>query len=245
MDTITPNRPPFVWSYSALNNFETCAKKFYHTSIAKDFKEEKGEALLWGDKVHVAMANAVSHSSPLPPDMKQWEHWIKWAREPFDPVTTIMKAEERMALTVRMQPCDFFDKQKTVWFRTVADVLKVSGEYARVIDWKTGKSKTYLDHETNTWKTDSDQLFLAAAAIFIHYPMVKYIKMDHVWLQENFSTSDAISRDDMEQVWQRMLPRITKMRHAHYTGVYEPNPSGLCKRHCPVTSCKHHGVGNL
>jgi len=241
MDTITPNRPPFAWSYSALNNFETCAKKFYHVNVAKDVKEEKGEALKWGDQAHAAMANALSHHSPLPDDMKKWQKWVEFARQPK---CDWMKVEERMGMTEKMQPCEFFDKRHHVWFRTVADVLKVSNEVARVIDWKTGKSKTYLDQSTNTWQTDSEQLDLAAAVVFAHYPSVDTIRLDYVWLAEDFSTTNVIARQDLPQMWQRMLPRLNKLKQAHATGVYQPSPSGLCIKHCPVRSCQYHGIGN-
>jgi len=243
MDTITPsNRPPFAWSYSALSNFEKCAKKFYHISIAKDFKETKGEALMWGDTVHAAMAKAVMHHSPLPAEMKKWEHWVKWVREPSDNV--VIKVEERLGMTETMQPCEFFDKQQFVWFRTVADVLKINNEVARVVDWKTGKSDVYLDQSTNTWQANSEQLDLAAAVVFAHYPNVELIKLDFVWLAEDFSTTAYLPRDGLPKMWQRLLPRLDKMKRAHATGVYEPTPSGLCIKHCSVKTCQYHGVGS-
>jgi hypothetical protein len=176
--------------------------------------------------------------------MAKWEPWVKFAKEPFDPQTAIRKVEMKLAITANLQPCDYFGDNQ-VWFRAVADVLKISGSYARVIDWKTGKSDTYLDPETNTWKTNSEQLNLTAAAVMAHYPVVQYVKMDFVWLKEDFWTSDLITRPALPKLWQRLLPRVEKMKLAHATGVYEPKPSGLCKRHCPVKSCQYHGKGSF
>src|SRR5215471_18142865 len=86
MAHLTIDRPrPFAWSYSALNNFETCPKKFYEVQVAKNVKEPKGEALNWGDAVHAAMAKAVIHRSPLPPEMSKWQKWVDWARQHYDP----------------------------------------------------------------------------------------------------------------------------------------------------------------
>jgi len=242
MDTI---QRPFYWSFSALNNFETCAKKFYHTSIAKDFVEPESEHRKWGYAVHDAFAKAVNHGSVLPPEMSKWVPWVKFAKEPFDPASALMQVEVKLAITEDMQPCEYFDKRVPVWFRAVADVLKISGPYARIIDWKTGNSDTYLDPETNTWKTSSDQLHLTAAALMVHYPVVQHVKLDFVWLKEDFWTSDVISRSDLPSLWQRLMPRVDKMKLANATGVYEPKPSGLCKRHCPVKSCQFHGKGSF
>ena len=138
MDSIQTTPRQFYWSYSALNNFETCPKKFYHTSIAKDFVEPESEHRKWGYAVHEAFAKAVDHSPKLPPEMAKWEPWVKFAKEPFDPLTTMRKAEMKLAITADLNPCEYFDKRVPVWFRAVADVLKISGPYARIIDWKTG-----------------------------------------------------------------------------------------------------------
>jgi hypothetical protein len=242
MDTL---QRPFFWSFSALDGFETCPKKFYHTRIAKDFVEPESEHQRWGKQVHAALDKAVNHGSPLPPEMSKWQPWVEFAKKPFDPATAIMKSEQQLAITEDMQPCEYLDKRVPVWFRTVIDVLKVSGEFARIIDWKTGNSDCYLDPETNTWKTNSDQLNLAAAVVMAHYPEVQHVKTDFVWLKEDFWTVDLISRSDLPRLWQRLLPRVDKMKLAHGSGVYPPTPSGLCKRHCPVKSCQYHGKGGF
>ena len=125
------------------------------------------------------------------------------------------------------------------------DVAVLNNNKAYLNDWKTGNSDTYLDPETNTWKTSSEQLKLTAAVLMAHYPLVQHVKLDFVWLKEDFWTTDLVSRPDLPSLWQRLLPRVDKMKLANATGVYEPTPSGLCKRHCPVKSCQYHGRGSL
>ena len=50
MAVTTYNKPkPFAWSYSRLKNFEVCPKRHFHVDIAKDFREEEGESLVWGN----------------------------------------------------------------------------------------------------------------------------------------------------------------------------------------------------
>ena len=61
----TRNKPkPFAWSYSRLKNFESCPKRHWHLDIQKDIKEEEGEALLWGNVVHKALADRVQFREP-------------------------------------------------------------------------------------------------------------------------------------------------------------------------------------
>jgi len=48
---------PFAWSYSKLKNFEVCPKRHYNVDVIKSFKEEEGEALVWGNMVHKALAD--------------------------------------------------------------------------------------------------------------------------------------------------------------------------------------------
>ena len=50
---------PFSWSWSKLKNFRTCPKRHYHVDIAKDFKEDDSEDLLWGNEVHEALAKRI------------------------------------------------------------------------------------------------------------------------------------------------------------------------------------------
>lgn len=248
MDTVVPSQTPtrpFFWSFSTLESFETCAKKYYHSNVAKDFVETDNENRKWGFTVHDAFARAINHKSPLPVEIRKWEPWVKFIAEPFDPTTTIMKAEEKLAITEQMNPCEYFDKKVQVWFRCTADVLKISGPVARIVDWKTGKSKTFLDPETNQWKSPSEQLNLTAATVMAHYPMVQLVKTQFVFLKEDFYTEDFVGRWDLPKMWQRMLPRVDRMKLASRTGEYKPNPSGLCKAHCPVKTCPHHGIGSF
>lgn len=227
-----PAVKPFAWSFSALEGFETCAKKYYHNKIKKDFPDFAGPQANWGLQVHKAMADRITKAKALPEGMRQWEKWIDWAMENSDRTQVVTRAEHKLAMTERLQPCDYFDKRLPVWFRTVADVIKIRVPYLRIIDWKTGK-----------FKEGSDQLLLTAAAAFAHYPEATHALCQFVWLQDDLKTEELFSRDDFPWFWQRMLPRVGKMQQAALTSEYPPNPSGLCKKHCSVTSCAYHGKG--
>lgn len=230
-----PMLKPFAWSYSQLNSFRTCAKKFYHQTVAKDYPEPINDNLTWGNTVHAAMAKRIVHGTPLPTGMEQWEDWAKWALAPNGKSDgTMIWAELKMAITEQMQRCQYFDKTVPPWFRTVADVLKVKLNVARLIDWKTGKVPD---------KPDSDQLSLGALAVFVWFPEVQVVLTQFVYLQHGVKSEEMFQRKDMPNIMMRSLPDVMAMQKARETGDYPPKPSGLCKRHCSVASCAYYGRG--
>jgi hypothetical protein len=224
---------PFAWSFSALNNFEQCPKKFAAYSIHKTIKEPENENMRWGFQVHNAMAKRITNLVPLPKEMAPFEKWIDWAMANSDRTQVIMQAERKMAITVDHQPCEFFDRVKKPWFRTVLDVLKVRDKYARIIDWKTGHNV----------KPDSEQLALAAAVVFAHYPEVDHALCQFVWLQEDQKIEEVVSRSDLAHIWRMVQPKVDAMRLAQEKDDYPPKPSGLCKKYCAVVACPYHGKG--
>ena len=45
----------YTWSYSAINLFKQCPKKYHHLKILKDIVEPQSEALLFGNRVQKAV----------------------------------------------------------------------------------------------------------------------------------------------------------------------------------------------
>ena len=222
----------FAWSYSRLKNFEACPKKHYHVDIAKDFREEEGEALQWGNAVHKAAAAYLSKGAALPESMKLLRPWC-------DKITGdglgVILVEQQLAITKEFMPCEWFGME--AWFRSVADVLKLIElpndlQVALALDWKTGKIVE-----------DSVQLALMAACIFAHHPKVQRIRTEFIWLAHDAQTRADFSRDDMPKMWKGLWPRIEALQGAHNSQDYPPKPGGLCRRWCPVTKCPHHGDG--
>jgi hypothetical protein len=217
---------PFAWSYSKLKNFESCPKRHWHIDIAKDVKEEDSEQLLWGNMLHKAAAKRLTVGTPLPAGMDTVEWWC--SRLLASPGTIL--AEQKLAITKDFGPCEWFAKE--AWYRGIADVLKINGDVALAIDWKTGK---ILE--------DAVQLALMAACIVAHHPTVMKIRTEFVWVKEgpNVSSRDDFDRNHMAVVWRNLWPRIEQLEHAHNTTSYPAKPGRLCRKWCPVTVCPHHG----
>jgi len=224
-----PVHRPFAWSFSALDSFRTCAKKYYHEKVKKDFVEPIGEHLIWGNRVHAAMAKRIETGVPLPEGMKQWEKWVDWAMTHYP---RKMYVEQKLAVTNELKPCKYFDRDVDPWFRTVADVISLNGKTARLIDWKTGKVK------------ESDQLSLGAAVVFIHYPEVEQVTSSFVFLKDDVKLEEAFTRTSIPAICTRSLPGVIALHNAIRTDVWPANPSGLCVAHCSITSCPYYGKGN-
>jgi hypothetical protein len=220
------NGKPFAWSYSKLKNFESCPKRHWHVDVAKDIKEEEGDALIWGNQVHKLAAKRLQLGSALP--SSGYDVLEKWCQRILTGEGTIL-VEQRLAITKEFGPCEWFAKE--AWYRAVADVVKIHGNVALAIDWKTGQGLE-----------DGVQLALMAACIFAHHPEVQKIRTEFVWLKENgISSREDFDRDSMAVVWRNIWHRIESLEHAHKTTSYPAKPGALCRKWCPVNSCPHHG----
>lgn len=208
------------WTYSHLDSFETCPRKFHETKIAKKYPEPPSDALKWGITVHDAFEKRVIDSAPLPDGMKQWEGIaVKLASLPGK-----RYSEKKLAIDKAFKPCDYWDS----WTRGQPDLLVVNHNKAAVVDYKTGKRKP------------SEQLDLYAMYVFSHFPEVESVESAFVWLKDRRIDRKTIARAEVPVVWQSFLPRVAKLESAYERESWPPRPSGLCKGWCPVQSCEHH-----
>jgi RecB family exonuclease len=223
---------PFAWSYSRLKNFEACPKRHWHIDIARDVKEAEGEALTWGNAVHKALANRIANGTALPVSMT---HYEKWVTPLLTPQGNIL-VEQQLAIDADFGPTKWFSKDamkagmSEPWYRGVADVIKIVGPVALIIDWKTGKIVE-----------DSQQLALMAACVFAHHPDVQKVRSEFIWLKEDARTRGDFHRNEMAAMWRSLWPRIEVLRDAHETTSYPAKPCYLCRSWCPVSACPHHG----
>ena len=215
-----------TWSYSALKAFEDCPKRYYHTKVAKDFKEPTTEALLYGNEFHKAAELYIKNDTELPDKFS----FAEAALQSLSEMPGKKVPEMKMGLTASLKPCAFFAKD--VWYRGIADLVIVQGETARVIDYKTGKSAQYAD---------TGQLELMALCIFAHFPEVTKVKSGLLFVVCNAFIKDTYEVDDSPKLWQKWLIKYGKLQEAADADVWNARPSGLCKAHCVVTTCPHNG----
>ena len=211
--------PP--WTFSQLDAFETCPRKYYHLRVAKDVVDPPNEAALWGDRVHKSLESRLLEKTPLPEGMNQWEPiMMKIERLPGEKHT-----EMKLALDENFQPSDW----KQSWTRGIADVAIVSQSQGVVLDYKTGKRKP------------TDQLLLYAAYLFAYFPKVDVVDTVFVWLKEKKLDKEKVHRDELPSIWKKFLPKYHKLVSAYERDSWVPRPSGLCKGWCPCTGCEFNG----
>ena len=116
----------------------------------------------------------------------------------------------------------------------MADLLIVNEEkgVARVVDYKTGKSAKYAD---------TGQLELMALCVFKHFPDVKRVKAGLLFVIANAFPKANYSLEQAPVLWQKWIRDHDRMKLAYKTNVWNPKPSGLCRKHCVVLSCPHNG----
>lgn len=224
--------PPFSWSHSKLEAFETCPKKYYHLSVLRDFTEEKHESSIYGTNLHEAAAHRLQHGY-YGSKYKEYESVLEPWCEKIAKIGGPIFVEQKLAIDEGLNPVEWFAKPPDIpWLRGIADVIAISpnGKTALAVDWKTGKIKE-----------NSTQLAIMAECVFAHYPSIEAIRTEFIWLRYDASTREDFLRRDMKKVWTSILPRVQQLKLAHETGNFPAKPGPLCKRWCPVKSCTYCG----
>lgn len=226
------NQPrPFAWSFSALESYERCPKKFYHENIAKDVKRETTSAGDWGSDAHKALELRLVKQRPLPLGMGHCEGICAL----LERQGARIYGENKVALTRAYAPTDYFAKD--VWLRGQADVVIVLGLGAVVVDWKFGRY-------TDSWK---DQGLIMAMVHFQQMLEVQTIGVAFVWFKESGAnppiSERTYTRQSIVAPWSELLGRVARMEEAVGRYDFPPRENFLCRAHCPVFTCPHNGRG--
>ena len=216
-----------AWSFSGLKTFVNCPKKFYHLKVLKDVKEPEGEQARYGVLVHTAAEDYVRDGTAIPPQFE----FIKPALDSLIAMKGEKFCELKVALTESLEPCEFFAED--CWFRGVADLVILDREKgeAKVIDYKTGKSKY----------ADPSQLELMSLAIFKMFPEVTRVKGGLLFLTEGKFIPAVYEAQQQHRYWGNWMPTITMLENAYSSGVWNAKPNGLCRNYCWITECAHCG----
>ncbi len=217
------------WSFSRIKAFETCPKQFYHEKVLKQYPFKETEAMRYGTDFHKACEDYIGEGTPIPAKFD----FIKPTLDSLGRKKGEKIVEQKLGLTADLEPCSFFAKD--VWFRGIVDLAIIDEDTGTgwIIDYKTGKSSKYAD---------KGQLELMALTIFKHYPKVTKLNAGLLFVIAK-SLIKAEYEIDLEQLlWSKWLANYAKMEKAFEVDVWNPKPSGLCKRYCQVVECPHNGA---
>ena len=139
-----------------------------------------------------------------------------------------MEIVEDLAIKVSL-PYDIADKTFSAIER--CEITKVDGDTAFIVDYKTGKT-TYAD---------PNQLKLMALMVFAHFPTVKTAKTGLLFVSYDTFMPEEYKREDSEQLWQSFNADLERLSIAFDNAIWPAQPTGLCRKHCPVESCRYYG----
>ena len=208
--------------------FEQCPRKYFHLRVLKDITEPESEAMLYGTRFHEAAEFYIRDGTPIP-------EYFKFAKPALDSLKQIEGekfCEYEMGITADLEPCGF--KDENVWYRGIADLLiinRAKGE-ARVVDYKTGKSAKYAD---------PDQLELMSLCVFKHFPKIRRVKSGLLFVVANSFVKSRCDSSQESVLWEKWTSRHQRLKIAMDNDTWNARPSGLCRKHCVVTSCSHNG----
>jgi hypothetical protein len=218
------------WTYSAMKLFRTCPRQYYHAYVLKDIKPSFDPiSTAYGTQVHEAIEKYIKSDALFPPEYNRFKPTVDevktWRGE--------QHVEYKMALGPDFEPVSFWDKGYFV--RGVADFLNVDGTKARVIDWKTGKNAKYADPK---------QLELMALMTFKHFPQVEAVRGGLAFLVPDVMVpkgGQIYKKEDEKKMWEGWLYDVKRIEIATEKNVFNPSPSGLCRKHCNILTCEHNG----
>lgn len=202
---------PLAHSFSSLEVFNSCPKRFYHLRIAKDIKEDSSTADD-GTRQHKALEDRIKEGTPLPPHMEKHESQLSAITN--SGLTVI--AEQELAVTKELIPCDWWHPD--VFLRVKADVALYTETTAALMDWKTGKRRP-----------KPFQLELGALAQFIHYPKVKLTKAAFLWLKDDAADHYTYTREkDYDRILAKLTTKTDRVDAAVEEDVWQAKPGYHC-----------------
>ena len=217
-----------TWSYSSLNLFKQCPRKYHRLRVLKDIKEDEAEHLIYGNAVHKAAEEYGRDGVPIPPKFLYIKTYVDTLIDsPGDKYY-----EHKMGLTRELEPCEFLAGH--VWWRGIADFLAVDRKTAVLVDYKTGKSARYAD---------TAQLELLALAIFAHFPQVEIVRAGLLFVVSKEFIEIELNRNHQHELWKKWIKDTDRLDGCFESDTWNPSPNFTCKKFCPVLDCEHNGRG--
>jgi len=201
---------PLAHSHSSIKDYENCALAYYHKRILKDVPDVKGDAAIWGERVHKDFELRVTEGKPLPDHLQHFEPHLNKL------LGLDTKCEWKLALNSELKPTEWFAPD--AWLRCVIDLYaRVRDNTAVIIDYKTGKRKD-----------DFDQLKLCALMVFAHAPDVNEVRTAFFWTQAQAMDTATYWRAEANTLWTEVITKIKRIHRSVDSDNWPARPSGLC-----------------
>ena len=207
-------------SYTAIKQYNSCPKRYYHQRITKEVKDQPGAATVYGERVHKQLEDYLkAPTNALPAESAALKPLCDMFTEQVQGSGQIL-VEQEYTLNSNLEPTNWFAPD--AWLRFKLDVLVVrDNNTAIVADWKTGKRRP-----------DFDQLEMFALAVFKFWPEVTKVSSLFIWTKENAIDKEIYRREHEDAMWTKLMTNIHRIEKSLETDNWPAKPSGLCK-FCP------------
>jgi hypothetical protein len=81
-----------------------------------------------------------------------------------------------------------------------------------------------------------------ALMVFKHFPFIRKVKAGLLFVVANSFKPAEYEATQEKIYWRQWMEDVRRLEVAHNLNVWNPSPSGLCRRHCIVLSCPHNGA---
>ncbi len=216
---------PIAWSHTALKDYEGCPRRYHEVRVLKKYPFQETEATRYGNDLHKAIELYIQNQTPI--DEKY--AFVQPVVDALLKKPGRKMAEQKMAVTVDLKPCDWFAKD--AWARGIADLLIIDDENmtAWVADWKTGNNKY----------PDRDQLRLMSLLVFAHHPHIRKVNSALIFVVKDDMVKAKMEVEEFSTGWQQYRERVAKIEASLANGVWHPKQTPLCGW-CPCTGCEHN-----
>lgn len=213
----------YTWSYSSLKQYQNCPRQYHEIRVLKNYIVKENDAMIYGKEVHKALEDYVRDGVELAKNYQRFKSSV----DALINIPGEKYPEYEMALTHGKEPCEFDSDNR--WVRGIVDLLIIDGDYAFIVDYKTGSNKY----------PDPKQLKLMALMTFTYFPEVQKIKAGLLFIMKNSFLTEEYHRRDMDKLWKVFEVPLKRLETSYDYDTWVPNPTPLCGW-CPVTSCEFH-----
>lgn len=238
---------PKAMSFSAYENFNTCAYSYYRQRIVKDIPYVEGKEAAFGNVVHSAIERAIKEHRLIgaetyidPETQKEVTNDLSWLNQYFAPFLRMREqgwtlwAEKEIVFT--KPPFQKSDWCKG-WWRTKSDVVLLNPEktIAVYLDWKTGGRKA------RSVSKYQKQMRYAALAMLIEFADVQTVNTSLCWTKEAGKIDAlAFTRADIQKLLEEFASDVNDMAYAHQQNSWPKKKGGLCRKYCSVKDCENY-----
>jgi CRISPR/Cas system-associated exonuclease Cas4 (RecB family) len=217
-------------SWSRLNSFQECPRKFHLQFITKSFPEEgKSIHLVKGEQLHkqledyvIAKNGGAAMTLGFSTEVKKTLPYVDKLFSLYDQV----HPEAQVAADIDWNPCEWFDK-KTAW-RSIWDVVGLKSNTVFIGDYKSGKIYPY--------GATYGQLHLSAVMALERFKEVPEVNTAYIYIEHEKIHRVKVTRAEVPEVKAHFEKIFQRVQHEKN---YDPTPNDNCKW-CPATKmqCK-------